>query len=529
MTTGDVVITIVDNGSASVAVPASTTQLVIGVGNLPQASSPAVVNQIIATTSPATLLAAFGPGPLSDAASLATLAGGLVLGMAVPVTTKGTSTVPALSQGTGTSTGTAVPSMAVDGTQGAFDDYYGVFKVVVGGALGTAGITGQFSLDAGRNYGPIVALGTALSKAIPSTGLTLTFGSAAQTLVAGNLIRWSTTGPAWAIADVQSALAAFKASPYSIADVGSIHVVGGGTGGIAGTGPAMSASDIAALSNGSTGTLDTLTQSFLFERAIVTLRDTSGPASFGGSGESESAWITALGLISSVTTGNNGLRVCPNAGYYNTPSAFPLALTGSSSYRRPLAWSLAAREVAIPPQRHAGRVRDGALSTIVVNPATDPQDGFVYHDDSVNPGIDALRITSARTRRGLGTAFFIVNPNLSSTPGSGFTILPLGLVMDRACTIVHEVGQQVINEDLRLQPSGVLVENDAKAIEDALGTALSTRMVAANMISGFTVKADRTTNVRALSEVDVSVTIEARGYVLTERVTISFLNPSQAA
>jgi hypothetical protein len=529
MPNGDVNITVVDGGSASISVPAQSTQLVIGCGNLTFASAPVANNQVVATRSPATLLASFGPCDLVEAAALAILAGGTVLAMSVPVTTKGTATAPVLTQASGASAGTATPSVAVDATQGAFSDYYCVAKVVAGGALGTAGITLQFSLDAGRTYGPIVQLGTALTYTIPSTGMVLTLGSGAQTLIAGNLIKWSTKGPAWAIADVQAALAAYKASPYSNADVGSVHVVGGGSGGTTGNGPACSAADIAALSNGSTGTLDTLTASYLFERAIVTLRDASCPAAFGGSGESEAAWVTALGAISSVTTGNNGLRVCPNAGYYNTPSAFPLALTGSSSYRRPLAWSLAAREVAIPPQRHAGRVKDRALSTIVVNPATDPQDGFVYHDESITPGIDALRITSARTRRGLGVAFYIVNPNLSSTPGSAFTLLPLGLVMDRACTIVHEVGQEVINEDTRLQTSGVLVENDAKAIEDALGTALKTRMLAANMISGYTVTVDRTTNVRATNAVNVAVTLNARGYILTENVTISYLNSDQAA
>ncbi len=526
---GEVNIQVIDNGSAAINVPAQSTQLVIGCGNLTHATAPVSDYQIVATRQPSTLLASFGPTALVEAAALAILAGGTVLAMSVPVTTKGTATAPVLSQGSGATLGTASPSVALDGTQGAYDDYYVVAKVVTGGALATAGITLQFSLDAGRNYGPIVALGTALTYTIPSTGMVITLGVGAATLVAGNLIRFSTTGPAWAIADVQTALAKFKASPYSNADVGSVHIVGGGTGGISGTPPAMSASEIAALSNGSTGTLDTLTQSYLFERAIVTLRDASGPAAFGGSAESEATWITALGLLSSTTTGNNGLRICPNAGYYNTPSAYPLALTGSSSYRRSLAWSLAAREVAIPPQRHAGRVKDRALSTIVVNPATDPLDGFVYHDELTTPGIDALRITSARTRRGLGVAFYIVNPNLSSTPGSAFTLLPLGLVMDRACTIVHEVGQEVINEDVRLNTNGTLVENDAKAIEDALGTALKTRMLAANMISGYLVAVDRTTNVRSTNAVNVAVTLDARGFVLQENVTISFLNSEQAS
>lgn len=528
-TNGDVNITIVDNGSATLSVPAASTQLVIGCSDIASATTPASDYQIIASTSPATFLAYFGRGSLTEAAGLACLAGGLVLGIRVPITTKGTSTVPALTQGTGASTGTAVPSMAVDGTTGAFDDYYGFIRIVNGGALGTAGITFQVSLDAGRNWGPTISLGTSLTYAITGTGLTITFGLAAATLVTGNYIKWSTVGPAWARADVDTALAAYKASPYSNGGVGSVHIVGGGDGATTGNGPACSTSDVQALSNGSTGYLDALTASYLYSRAIITVRDASCPAAYGGSGESEATWMTAVELISSLTTGNNGIRLCVNAGYYNTPTAFPLAVAGTPSYRRPLAWSLAAREVAIPPQRHAGRVKDGPLGTIVVNPAVDPTDGFVYHDERINPGLDAAKFSSARTRIGLGAGFYIVNPNLMSTPGSVFTLLPLGNVMDVACVIVHEVGQQEINDDLRLNSNGTIYENDARAIESAIGDALQTNMLATNEISGFTVAVDRTNNVQSTSTVNIAVTIQARGYVLTENVTISYLSSTQAA
>jgi len=515
MITGDVNIQIIDNGAASIIVPGASTQLVMGVSKVP--SGGASPFQIVATQNPNTLLSYFGPGPLTEAAALSALAGGTILAINLPVTTKGTATGPVLTQGSGASTGSTVITTTLDGTQGAYDDYYVLINVTLGGPIGTGPIQLQVSLDAGRNFGPTINLGTSSSLLIPNTGITLNFS--AGSLVTGNQIRFSSVAPIWQISDVQNGLNAYKSSPYSLAGVGTMHLVGVCTG-----------ANIQALNNNSTGFLDVFATNYLFDRMICTVRDAAGPMAFTGSStESEATWMSSIGTAaSSVSTGVDSARLCVNAGYYNQPSAYPNQMAGTPSYRRPLAWATAAREVIIPPQRHAGRVKDGALSTIVVNPVTDPTDGFIYHDERLNPGLDGFKFSSARTRIGKGAGFYIVNPNLMSTPGSSFTILPLGLVMDVACDIVHQVGQDEINDDLRTNQNGTIFENDARALEEALGAALNSDMLGVNMITGYTVVVDRTTNIQVTGTINIAVTIQSRAYVLTENVTLSYLQPGQA-
>jgi hypothetical protein len=215
------------------------------------------------------------------------------------------------------------------------------------------------------------------------------------------------------------------------------------------------------------------------------------------------------------------------------PTAYPNAAFGAPRYRRQLEWAEGVRQVGIPPQRHSGRVRDGSLANIVVDPISDPLDGFIYHDERINPGLDILqggagRFASATTRTGL-PGFYIVNPLLLSPIGSDFTMWPFGAVIDVACDIVHQVGQQYINADVRLNANGTIFKNDAAAIEVAIKGQLDALMTAVSMISGATVTVDLTNNVRTTSNVNITVAINARGYVLQETVTISLANSQAAA
>ncbi len=109
-----------------------------------------------------------------------------------------------------------------------------------------------------------------------------------------------------------------------------------------------------------------------------------------------------------------------------------------------------------------------------------------------------------------------------------FTILPLGNVIDIACDIVHQVGEEEINDDIRLNDNGTITETEAQTLESTMRRALADQMTAKSMISNATVKVDRTTNVRSTSEVDFAVTIYSRGYVLSEVVTVGFGNDAAA-
>lgn len=422
-------------------------------------------------------------------------------------------------------TGTGTSEVTVTGTP--VDDYNVLVRPVTTGTIGTEGITFQISLDAGRTFGPIIALGTASTYAIPldestNTGLTLNFS--AGTIGTGFEARFSTTAPQPDATGIAAALTALQESPYAQTGWGSMHIVGVVNGtlasaiGISGTKPL----------DGSVGGTS-LAAGYIFTRAIVGARDAFLPQAWGGPGETETAWTAAvLADFASVSA----RRVGAAAGHYNMPSAFPTTVAGTPRYRRPLSWAHAAREVANPPQRHAGRVKDGALSQIVVDPVNDPSDGFIYRDERINVGFDNLypggagRFTAARTRVGLGSTpgFYITNPRLLAPLGSDFQLFPQGTVMDRACDIAHQVAQQEVNDDLQTKPNGTLRDSDAKRIRNAILTAYAAQMIGVKMITGAQVDVDQTQNIQVTKTVVITITILGVAYVLQVDVSLAFAN-----
>ena len=575
-TTGNVQITITDGAAGVVVVPSNQVQVVIG------CATAGTVGSVVATRSLSTLSSTFTSGPLVEAAGLTIQAGGTVLAIRATTNAAGyvlgsTQSVPAIT-GTDTSspikittgsahgltsgdvvtiasvvgqtgangtfvvvvvdathftltgstsvgawvsggtitftgtvftgTGTSVPTI----TGAALDDYYVKILIVAGGTRGTAGITFNLSLDAGRSYGPTIALGTATSYALTGTGLT--WNLAAGTLVAGDYITAAGVAPALNAAGVAAALVSLQASPYAVTGWGSIHVVG-----------VLAGADESTIQT----TMDTLATGYVFTGCFTSARDAKAPTSYGGIGETDAAWTAAILADFSAVSAK---RMLAAAGYYNMPSAFSLAVAGTPRYRRPLAWAQAAREVTIQPQTHSGRVRDGALSQIVVDPVNDPTDGFVYHDERINPGLDyktggAGRFTSATTRVGLGSAglgYYIVNPLMLSPLGSDFWMWPFRAVMDVACDVVHQIGQQFINSDLQTNQNGTLSDLSARTIKTAIEGAIQAQMIALAMISGASVSVDQTQNILITGTVVITVTIIARAYVLEEDVTIGFAN-----
>ncbi|HTQ46664.1 MAG TPA: hypothetical protein VMI75_28115, partial [Polyangiaceae bacterium] len=103
MAGGQVNITIADGGSATIIVPGSTVQLVLGCSDI------GTTNQIIATRTPATLLTNFGYGPLTEAAGMAAAAGGTVLAMKVPSNTAGAILLPTYGGGAITTASNTTP------------------------------------------------------------------------------------------------------------------------------------------------------------------------------------------------------------------------------------------------------------------------------------------------------------------------------------------------------------------------------------------------------------------------------------
>lgn len=491
MATGDVSVIILDGGSA-ITVPGATVQVVIGT------SEKGTVNTCVATQNPNTLQAFFGAGQLPEAAALSCLQGGTVIAIRA-------ATVGAGSQSAVTKVGTGTSVVTTTGT--SLDDLYVIFKVVTGATIGVAGATYQVSLDAGRIYGPVFALGTANTLALTGTGVSLAFG--AGTLVAGDTYQFRGNAPTTDTAGVIAALNALAASQFVASGWGSLHITGIWTGANAQT-----------INN----TLETLANGFIYTVVMLSARDASPAAAWGGTGETEATWIAALATDYSAESAK---RLCANAGWYNMPSAFNSPFGGNPRYRRPLSWALAARHVTIPPQRHEGRVSDGALANIVIDPTLDPSDGFIYHDERQNAGLTVARFCAARTRIKL-TGFFIDSPKLMSPIGSVFTILPLRDVMDIACSIVQQTGQQDINSDILVNDNGTIRDDEAKGLEANFRNAININMTSLGMISGSVTSVDRSNNVLAQSQVNVNVTITPKGYILSEVITIGFANPLAA-
>lgn len=493
MTTGDVEINIIDGGAA-VVVPGASVRVVIG------CSSDGEVAQPVATQDPNTLKAIFGKGPLVESGGLIIVGGGTVIACKADIVTAATASAVTTSR-----VGSSTCVVTVTGTP--YDDYLVKMVVVTGGTKGTPGIRFKLSLDAGRHYGPTLALGAASTYTIPETGVTLNF--ATGTLDAGDNFTFYTTAPIWDTGSIQDCLDALKNSSFAVAGWGGMHIVG-----------PVDGTDAATIGTA----IDALADSFIYTRVMMHARDADIPTVWGGPGETETDWIT------SVTTDFGALeakRILVAAGHYNIASAYPNPSAGSPTLRRSLSYALAARQVQIPPQRHAGRVRDGSLKNINIDPTKDPTDGFIYHDERIVGGFDQARFASARTRIGL-PGFYNVNPNLMSPLGSIFTLLPLGNVMDVACAIVHQVGQRDINSDIRLNPTGTIYENEALAIEARLYGQIKAQMIDNAMISSATVTVNRSTNILATSTVKVTVQIVARGYILEEDIDIGFKDPFAA-
>ena len=503
-----VTISVQDNGaSAALSVPQSNVQLVIGV------AIGGTANQPYASTSPAAIQTQFIGGPLMEAAGLVAQAGNVPICISCPVAAAGTANaVQATVPGGSTSTVT----VTVDSTYGAWDQYFVRLRVPAGGGgtIGTAGIVVQVSLDAGKNWGSPIALGTATSLYLGSgvlntptvggTGIRLNFG--AGTMVAGDYWSFGTNAPTWNDAGVEAALAAFFASQYAVEGVGSIHIVG-----------VCAAGDITAFQT----SLTTGTAGYVYTRAIVELRDALQPTAWGGSGETEATWIAALAAV--VVGETSQPRICTDGGYYNTPSPYMNAAGGAPAYRRPLAWSHAVRRTQIPLQRRAGRVKDGPYSTIVVSPASDPTDGFIYHDERVTPGLNAARIGSAMTWPKKGQGFFQCQEPLLSAPGSQFTEIAIGNVLDAACDIGYASGVEEVSDDLLAQSNGTLDPVALNTFQGEVQNALNEGLIQTPLVSAVTATVSKSQNVVATGIIPIAISVLPRGYAnaITETISLS--------
>lgn len=508
-----VVISVVDNGqSASLAVPQSSVALLIGsaIGGSP--------NQPFASISPTAIQTQFVGGALVEAAGLVCQAGGVALCVSCPIATKGA--LVGGVQATTPNGSTSAITVTVDPTNGPWDEYFVVVKAAPGGGgtIGTSGIQLLVSLDAGRNWSNPIPLGTATTlvlgapyspATIGATGLQLNFG--AGTIVVGDSWQFATSPPQPNAAGTAAAIAAFQASQYGVTGVGSTHCIG----------------DV--MHGGSTvddiPTIQTALQAgvaiYEYQRAIVELRGPHTPTAWGGSGETEAAWMTALETAMSSVAAP---RICADAGNYNMPSPFSNAAGGQPSYRRNLAWAHAARRVTIQLNQRAGEVDLGPYTQIAVNAASDPSDGFIYHDERVTPGLNAARIGTAMSWPKKGAGFFQCQEPLLCAAGSQFTELAIGNVVDAACDIAYAAAVEIVSSALLVQSNGTLNAFELARLQGEIQNAENQGLVNNGLASSVTTTVSSTHNVLADGEIPVAIVVVPEPFANAIDVSISVSN-----
>jgi hypothetical protein len=177
------------------------------------------VNQVLAITSTKQAKEVFGGGPLPEAIAVAIAQGaGLVYAVRANASVAGTI-------GTVQKTGTGTGNLSVTGSPN--DAYEVVVRITRAGARGTAAFI--YSLDGGDTYSPEIAVPSSGTYALPGTGITLTFtdGASGTSFEVGDTYTFTTTAPAYSLADLNAAIDALFTQAQLRYQF--VHVVGAAT------------------------------------------------------------------------------------------------------------------------------------------------------------------------------------------------------------------------------------------------------------------------------------------------------------
>ncbi|MCP3886460.1 MAG: hypothetical protein GY700_13520 [Propionibacteriaceae bacterium] len=484
MTQPAVTMTEVD-GALGILPPTSGALLaVVGTSSIGTADTPAAYAKV------SDIVAAFGRGPLVEAAAYAiTKFGRPVLCVKTGNTTAGTLTSAVL-------TGTGTATVDVSGSPLPIDDREFHIEVITGGILGTAGIEFKHSQDGGRTQSATTALGTAItfefegSGASAATEVELTFGIATETLVAGDIITFRSTAPMWNTTEIGTALTALRkcAQLWSIAEI-----VG-----------AMDATLFAAV-----------------ESAVAAMpaygkdRMYIGHARIPDVGESEATYLTSLTTIYGSLSTVYG-SVCAG-------TAKMISGVSGRQYKRPPSWHVAPMHAVESEEVNLGAVNIGRLVGVIL---TDSNGNPDDHDESSNPGLDDARFLTLRTWEGR-PGVFINRPRMLSISTSDYQLIPHRRVMNLAKTVIRSYLEERVNEEILVDSdTGYILEEEALEIEAGANAALSGALLDKPKASGASFVLSRTDNLLSTKTMNCTVRIVPLAYPEFISVEIGFENPA---
>jgi|SRR5262245_2040962 len=434
------------------------------------------------------VVAARGQGPVVEAACHYIDRYGkpvIVVGTAASVA--GTvGSVTSLNAAGGAASGTSVVTVTASPTPN--DDYDIKVKIVTGGTRGTAGITYQESLDDGRNYGPVKALGTGTSIAITGAG-GVSFDLAAGTLVAGDTHAARSTAPNWNTSELGAALDALGAS---VATWGSVHIVG-----------PIDAS-----------AFDTIETKLAGMHAAGKYHDWIGNARMPNAAESEATYLSSLGTAFASKSTKLG-ALC--AGACKMSSG-----VNSRKYRRPISHAVAARSASVSEEINIADVNLGALAVSIRDVNGNPDE----HDESINPGLDDARFLTLRTWDGY-QGVYVNRPRLFSPDGSDFQLIPHRRVINLAHAALRIYFIRRTNKPILVsKTTGFILESEAVDIEVGALAILRGELLTKPKASAVAFALNRNDNVLSNKTLKGQARIVPLAYPEFINLDVGYVNPA---
>jgi hypothetical protein len=384
-------------------------------------------------------------------------------------------------------TGTSVATIAASPVPNDDADVW--VKFPTGGTIGVTGIVYQVSLDGGVNYGPKTALGTASNLTVPAIG-TLQFNFAAGTIVANSILKARANAPTWNSADIGAGLDALT---VWIGTWEILHVVG-----------PLDAT-----------LFDALELKIQAMAALGKDHPWIGSFRMPSAAESEAAYKTAFDTAFATKSTTYGV-VCSGA-------IDQISSVSGRKYRRPWAFTYAAREASVSHEVNTADVNLGALPGDI----RDANGNVKHHDESANPGLDDSRSCVARTWDDF-PGLFVNRPRLLSSDTSDFDILPKRRVMNEGKKALRAYLQRRLNKPIRVdKTTGFILEEDAAEIEAGANAVLRDTLLQKPKASDAFFVLSRTDNVLSTKTLTGECRIVPLAYPEQVNVDpIAFFNPA---
>lgn len=458
--------------------PASAGRLfaLVGPSSIGTANQPAAFSRI------RDVQAAFGTGPLVEAAAHYIER----YGRPVLLVRTGSSAAAAVSAITATATGSSAVTVAA--SPAPLDDYQLALRIVNGGTVGDAGITYQTSVDGGRTWSPVSALGTATTVAFPGAGVS--FDLAAGDLDAGDLYTALATAAKWNATELGAALDALR---NTLTAWEGVLIVG--------------AVDADAFD--------------LIEGRVAGMQAAGkhhwwvGNTRLPNAGETEAAYKTALEPLSAAKSSTLG-------SLYSGAAKLTSSVSGRK-YRRPVAWAVAAREAASSEETNAANINLGPLPGVSIRDDNGNPD---EHDEAVNPGLDDLRFGTLRTFDGL-PGVYVTRARLFAPPTSDFQLLTYRRVMNLALDALQLYFLRRLNQQLLVsRTTGLILPSEANEIELGAEAALRAALLAKPKASGVSFKLSRTDNLLSTKTLTGEARILPLAYPEYINLQVGFVNPA---